>query len=497
MILTLYVLGLVALVVHAPSVLWQPGAREFIVLLGVFGAWRYSWQAVHVARALIFRHLVFPRWRAVADRLGDQGRVDQVYIVIMSFRVRAETSARVFQAAIAEAARYGGPVTLVAGLVEEADQRLIKRVFQNLAPPDDVRLVFVRRPASGKRHGLACALRAVSRLLPAHDAAVVLMDGDTLLTPGTLERSLPFLRSMPEIGGITTDEDCLVAGGPLMTAWHRLRFAQRHQLMSSMALSRRLMAMTGRMSIFRARLATDPSFIDMIENDHLEHWRLGSVPLLTGEDKSTWFWLLRAGHDMLYLPDVQVITIEHPPSRHFLKASTLLMLRWFGNMLRTSGRAIALGPRRVGPFAWWCLIDQRLSMWTPLVGPTVALFFILAKSAWFIYAYLLWVGTTRLIQSLLLLTARPRISGTYPFLIYYGQVYGALVKTYILFRLDRQRWTRQNISTARRLPRRQLRWQAVTSAYLHGLALAALVTVVAYATSILDLPSPSALRGAF
>ena len=51
---------------------------------------------------------------------------------------------------------------------------------------------------------------------------------------------------------------------------------------------------------------------------------------------------------MLYLPDVRVVTIEHPPARWLLPAATQLMLRWFGNMLRTSSRAIALGPRRVG-----------------------------------------------------------------------------------------------------------------------------------------------------
>ena len=96
-------------------------------------------------------------------------------------------------------------------------------------------------------------------------------------------------------------------------------------------------------------------------------------------------------------------------------------------------------------FTWWCLIDQRLSMWTPLVGPMVALFFVLGKSAIFLYTYALWVGFTRLMQALSLLSVRPTISGLYPVLIYFGQVYGALVKTYILFRLDRQRWTRQNI----------------------------------------------------
>ncbi len=151
---------------------------------------------------------------------------------------------------------------------------------------------------------------------------------------------------MPEVDGITTDEDCIVAGSRVMQAWHELRFAQRHQLMSSMGLGRRLLAMTGRMSIYRGSVALDPGFVQAIEDDHLDHWRLGRVKLLTGEDKSTWFWLLRQGRAMLYLPDVRVVTIEHPPARRLLPAATQLMLRWFGNMLRSSSRAIALGPRQ-------------------------------------------------------------------------------------------------------------------------------------------------------
>jgi glycosyltransferase Alg8 len=221
------------------------------------------------------------------------------------------------------------------------------------------------------------------------------------------------------------------------------------------------------------------------------------VQLLTGEDKSTWFWLLNAGYRMLYLPDVQVTTVEHPPSQWLLPASTQLMLRWFGNMLRISFRAIALGPRRVGMFTWWCLIDQRLSMWTPLVGPMVALSFALGKSVVFLYTYALWIGFTRLIQALVLLSVRPTISGLYPLLIYFGQVYGALVKTYILFRLDRQRWTRQNIAAQPVLSAGEARVRTLTSVYLHGLAVGVLATVVALITNVLSMPRFDALAGLF
>ena len=54
------------------------------------------------------------------------------------------------------------------------------------------------------------------------------------------------------------------------------------------------------------------------------------------------------------------------------------MLRWFGNMLRASGRASRSGRARLGWFVWWCLVDQRVSMWTPLIGPIAAVLLAIA-----------------------------------------------------------------------------------------------------------------------
>lgn len=499
MILGLYLLAFVALAVNAPAAVWDPHSREFFVILGTVGAWRYSWGAVHLVRSLIYRKLVFARWRRAVERAGAAPetaaalRAPEVHCIVTSYRIRAETTVAVYRALVDELSRYGRPATIVASIVELADQRLIKELFRALAPPGTIRLVIVRLPGAGKRLALATALRAVSRQRPERDAAVLVMDGDTVLPPGTLDRCLPFLRLMPRVGGLTTDEDAVVADGPVMTAWHRLRFAQRHMLLCSLGLSRRLLALTGRMSVIRGEVATDPSFIAIVGDDRLDHWRLGSIPLLTGEDKSTWFWLLQRGWDMLYVSDVRVLTIEHPPAPSFHRASTLLMLRWFGNMLRASNRAIALGPRRTGLFLWWCLLDQRVSMWTPLVGPVVTLFAMPSHGPVLLYTYLLWVMATRLVQTLSLLTVRDVPSGLWPILIYYNQVYGALLKTYVLFRLDRQRWTRQNIALQPRLGAGELQWRAVASAYLHGLALLALLGGLAFLSGTLTLPGAATL----
>ena len=519
MYLILYVLLLLAVLLHAPDALLDPAAREFVLIIGLVGIWRYSWGFVHFVRALIYKNRTFPRWRRYTDRLlaaadeiteepdsetASGPRVDpaellpDAYIVITAFRIRAETVATVFRAAFDEAARYGRPVTIVASVVEMADERLIKQLFYRLDRPERVRLAVVRLPGSGKRDGLVAALRAVGRLRPAPDSAVVVMDGDAVLPPGSLRNTLPLLRVMPDLQGLTTDEDAVVDGGTLIRTWHRLRFAQRQVLMCSMALSRRLLTMTGRMSVFRSQVALDPDFVAQIGDDSIEHWRLGRIKLLTGEDKSTWFWLLKNRMTMLYVPDVRVVTIEHPPSTRFLPAATKLMMRWFGNMIRASGRAVDLGPRQTGPFVWWCLIDQRVSMWTPLIGPLAALCFAVAVSPVFLYVYAAWILITRFAQSLMLLAFRDTISGLYPPLLYFNQVYGALIKTYMLFRLDRQRWTRQQIAAAEPERGRIATFLRNTgSAYIHALALLALFTAVAFLTGLLQLPTFSQLASLY
>lgn len=506
MILVLYLLVLLALAANAPASVWDPAAREFLVILGLVGAWRYSWNFVHLARSLVYRKLVFPRWRAAVTRLladhagagGDPDpRPSEVYCVVTTYRIPAETTAACYHALLDELLRYGRPAVVVAAIVEMADERFIKRLFHSRRLPPHIRLALVRMAPLGKRLALATALRSVSRRRPAADAAVVVMDGDAVLTQGTLERSLPFLSLVPRLGGLTTDEDAVVANGPLLTAWHRLRFAQRHMLMSSLGLSKRLLTLTGRMSVFRVEVAMAPEFIGMVAEDALDHWRLGRIPLLTGEDKSTWLWLLERGYDMMYVPDVRILTIEHPPARGFVNATTQLMLRWFGNMLRASGRAIALGPRRVGLFLWWCLIDQRVSIWTPLIGPIVILIGSLSYSPVLLYVYVIWVMFTRLVQTLGLLSVRDRLDGRWPLLIYFNQVYGALIKSFIMFRLDRQRWTRQQIMLRPALDPRAARWRDIGSAYVHGLALAALVCGLAFVSGVLTMPRVVTLAGLF
>lgn len=474
----LYAGGLVCLALMLPLEAFMPGTHVFVFALGSLGIWRYSLRIVHIVRGLVFLGWSHPRARREVQRAGDAAMPSHVYLLITSFRIDTFTSAKVYHSAIEEAIGCGCPATVVASIVEMADQRLILALWERLDPPEHVRLKIVRIPGTGKRDALAQGFRAISRDMPDADAVVAVIDGDTMLEKGVVRKTAPFLKTMPNVGGLTTNEYCDVAGSYAMSEWHKLRFAQRHMNMCSMALGRRVLTMTGRMSLFRASIVTDPGFIDDVQNDALEHWRLGRFKFLTGDDKSTWYSLMRLGWDTYYVPDASVRTLESPPDPRFLRASRKLMFRWYGNSLRQNGRALKLGPRKLGWFTYYVLLDQRVLMWTGLLGLAMAIVASVKFSPVYMMVFLLWVGITRLLMSMLLMFTGHRIGPLSPVLLYYNQVVGSLVKITVFFRLDQQSWTRQKTTLDRDLSPFQRyfnRWSSTAMTFSAASTFAAIV----------------------
>ena len=465
--LSLYLIALVLFALSLPEVFLDPHSQQFIFILGTVGIWRYSWGGMHFIRSIVYRKKVFPCWRRKTELLGDAALPGHVYLLLTSFRISTETSLRVYREALLEAIRCNRPVTLVASIVEMADERLIRAIYRSLNPPQRVRLCIVRIPGTGKRDALASGFIAIKRRQPPPDAAVAVIDGDSILTPGSINHCASILAIRPEVGALTTDEVCELEGEYYSTGiyrrWYSMRFAQRHILMSSMGLARRVLTLTGRMSMFRASIVTEPEFIATVQRDHIDHWRLGRFSFLTGDDKSSWYHLLKHGWEMAYVPDVQIITIEEPPHRNFFTGATMLMMRWFGNMLRTNSRALTVPRKTTGNFMRWCLIDQRLSMWTSLFGLTAALIGSLLNGIDILIVYAFWIGFTRFLQTLMLWNAHPQISASYPFFLYFNQIYGSLVKIYMLAHLNRQKWTRQKTTLNSGTSGIQLRFQQLLS----------------------------------
>ena len=444
----LYVAILGALAVSLPREFIVPGGAHFILLIGGIGLWRYSVGIIHFVRGMYFLHVAYPRLRAKARSLGDEAAPSHVYLMVTSFRIDAETTAKVYASIIREAVECGWPTTVVASIVELSDEMLMRAIWRRLDPPERVQLRLVRIPGTGKRDGLAYGFRAISRDVPDDDAVVAVVDGDTVLNPGVVRGTAPYFRLMLNVGALTTNEFCEVHGSYLMSEWHKLRFAQRHINMCSMGLARRVLTLTGRMSVFRASVITRPEFIGDVEYDSLKHWRLGQFRFLTGDDKSSWFSMMRLGYDTFYVPDASIHTVEHPPDPSFIRSARQLMFRWYGNSLRQNTRATKLGPRRLGWFTWYVLWDQRISMWTSILGLTAAIVASIKYSGVILVAYLLWIGLTRLVLSTLLMATGHPVGPAYPVILYFNQIFGSLMKIYVFFRLDRQSWTRQKTSNS-------------------------------------------------
>jgi glycosyltransferase Alg8 len=429
-----YLSVLMGIAMALPTSIFDPQSKDFLFLIGFVGIWRYSMGATHFVRGMLFLYVVYPHLRRKVRKLGSSADPSHVFLMVTSFRIDALTTAQVYSSVIREAIDCGFPTTVVCSLVEMSDELLVKSLWTKLNPPDRVKLDFVRIAGTGKRDGLAYGFR-----------------------PGVVRKTVPWFQLFGNVGGLTTNEFCEVRGGYIMSEWHKLRFAQRHLNMCSMALSKRVLTMTGRMSVFRAEVVTNPDFIADVESDSLNHWRLGTFKFLTGDDKSSWFSLMRLGYDTFYVPDAAIHTVEHPPEKSFIKASRKLMFRWYGNNLRQNSRALGLGVRRLGLFTSVVLFDQRVSMWTSILGLTVALIASFKYGVTFILIYLLWIGLTRFILTLLLSCTGHSIGPAYPVILYYNQIVGALVKIYVFFRLDQQSWTRQDTKLTRDLASFQ-RW---------------------------------------
>lgn len=442
-----YIIFLLLLIVAGlllPETAFDAKARDAILVVGIVGIWRWSWGALHLFRSIWFRKVYFPRLRRKSDEAIEKKGLGHAYMMVTSFRIDASTTQKAYRGAFLAAANSPAGGTVVCSIVELADERLIRRIAYVMYGDNlPFHLEIVRIPGTGKRDALAHGFRAIAAMNPDINDTVSVIDGDSIVPEDLVHKCAGMFLLDPNLGALTTDEVCTVEGSEIFKQWYSMRFAQRQILMSSHGLAKRVLTLTGRMSMFRAQLACNEEFIDHIQNDFIDHWRLGRIKMLTGDDKSSWFWLMARGYHTYYVPDIQVDTIEQPPDPNFLKSANVLMTRWFGNMLRTNSRAIALGPWKLSAFTWWSIIDQRISMWTSLTGFTLAILGAFLITPWTIAFYLLWVITSRYILALTFLTVRPSISLSYIPLLYFNQIFGSIIKLKVFFRLDRQKWTRQ------------------------------------------------------
>lgn len=397
--------GLFSLIILRDPLKLAAVGMSGVIGMGVVGIWRWSWFVFQVLRSRFFMHVMFPRWRRRADEVAVED-LPHMCFMIPTYKEKKWVNELVYRAIAHEARTLARPITILVNGSSHEENAGIRKILEEADPGLKHIQLYELTQKDGKRKAMADGLRLLRTLGLPEDTIVALMDGDTELCPGTLRKCLPFFKLFPKLGALTTDETPIVKGSYVFSEWFHLRFAQRHYQMCSMSLSRKVLCLTGRFSLFHSRAAFDLQFINQLENDALDDWLWGRFKFLSGDDKSTWFSLLRWRYEMIYVPDAMVNSLEtHTGS--VLKRARSNMQRWFGNMLRSNGRAVGLGPHVVGWFPWWCLVDQRISMWTSLITPGLLLISLLQAQWLFAGIILSWVCFSRPLMLIIIFLGRP------------------------------------------------------------------------------------------
>jgi glycosyltransferase Alg8 len=473
-----------------PNYIWDPDAHEIVYVMGALGVWRYSWWFNHWLRALIYERITYPRKRDLAAELWNSGwRPRHIHVQMTTYREHREISDAVIRAICREVREAGVPATIWLGSREREDEERIARQLRLVGRDLDITLRIIRQNQPGKRVAIALVLRAMARAGLTKDDLVVFMDGDFVFHPGILRKCTPLFALDPGLHALTTDEHVMVLGPAWMQSWLNMRFAQRRLAMCSHALSDRVLTLTGRCSIFRAEHITSYEFIRLQEADHLDHWLWGTFRFLSGDDKSTWYALLKRGVKMTYVPDASGTTIEVVEGSG-TKRMVENLRRWSGNMLRNGYRAILLGPRAMPFFIWWCCVDQRLAMWTMLFSPLLAMAAAMKLGGAYVIAYALYIAITRAIMSIALFSYSRRVDLNYIWCLYANQILNAVVKIYMMWRLARQKWSnrgdqKQGFSQGSALEV----FRSTMAIYLTTLSAASIFLCVMIYSELLTVPS--------
>ncbi|NJR66449.1 MAG: glycosyltransferase family 2 protein [Leptolyngbyaceae cyanobacterium CRU_2_3] len=190
-VLLISVLGLCSLyLLHNPQYIAL--GMTGLITLGVIGLWRWSWFCLQVFRGRVYQHWVFPRWRRKANFIPLE-KCPQVCFLVPTFQEKPWITERVFRAIAQEAKTLPQPMTLLVTSSSDQENAEILAVLRSADPElESVRLIQMVQNGQGKRKAMADGLRALAQLNLPENTVVALMDGDSEITPGTLQRCLPF-----------------------------------------------------------------------------------------------------------------------------------------------------------------------------------------------------------------------------------------------------------------------------------------------------------------
>jgi glycosyltransferase Alg8 len=166
--------------------------------------------------------------------------------------------------------------------------------------------------------------------------------------------------------------------------------------------------------------------------------------------------------------------------------------------MRNNGRALALGYRKTGLFIWICILDQRISMWTSLVGITGASILAIFKNFIYLPVFIAWILIVRSIQmTVIALNGHPVSITTIPIMLY-NQWVGSIIKIRAFFHLSDQKWSKggkKQDATGDNIPVPHILARFMPR-FLMTMSYAAFLFILLITEQVLSLPNMHVLQAA-
>jgi glycosyltransferase Alg8 len=409
--------------------------------IGIIGIWRYSWLILNIFRAFYYKKYAFFKYLNKTQPTF----VSDLRIMITTYGQKTEEIITVYKNLFVSIDNLNCQSIVVAAVKDDHQIGLINAL--RISVNSKSKIIFLKQKGIGKRDALADIIKELRRYPLSENSYTVVMDGDVIVTPFAIERSLAVLSKNEKIFAVTANEIPIVSGSKIFKIWRQLRSAQRDVLMSSFSLSRRILVLTGRFSVYKSNKILTAATQARMRQDVVFLREYGMLPLLTGDDKTFWLEILRQNGEMVYIPDAYTFPLEFlAEDKNFVSGTWALMARYNGNMVRANSafwNEISLQQ----PFHFiYGLLDQRLSAWSGLLAPMllIILFFTAGfETAIFLLLYIIFVKN---IQAFFIW----RITGFYhPLswaLIAYNQISGSILKVIAFSYPHKQKWNNQKIS---------------------------------------------------
>jgi len=404
-----------------------------LIMLGLFALWRYSWLILNLTRAFLYAKVAYPKLKKKIQNLPEDTKYPHhIYFSVSSYKEKDWVSVETFKSIMNELSRIPSSATIIVSTSgNPQEDAVIYDTCKAHYAFGKVELVF-QHQKEGKHIGIGDSIRAIAQCYHKKDrdynSVTFFMDGDSCLEKGFFEKLLPHFAIDSKLGAVTTNEAAFIrTNSNWYKDWFNLKFGQRHTLFQSYSLSQKVLSLTGKLSAYRTDIIVKEAFMN------------GKSRFLMGDDKTTWFALLEAGWNMRYLPDALCYSLESRDA-DFLDLSCHLPYRWYGNRVRNLNCVLALGPKRIKSFfIWWAILDQRIAMWTSLVGIISTAILGVTQAYFYFLFYVVWVLYVRIFQiSVIAYNGHPVSMRSIP-LILYAQWWGSFVKIKALFYLPDQK----------------------------------------------------------